>query len=391
MIGGSGAGTGCEPARVPEGEPGRPGLGNDPRKAASREEFTTGGGRCQQRPAQASECFRARDPPRTRLSSTAQATPPGNDDRPLVIALMGPTASGKTDLAVQLAERFDLAVLSVDSRQLYRDMDIGTAKPTTEQRRRVRHELLDLRDPDQPITLQEFAALARQTLAAEHERRGAALLVGGTGLYLQALLQGLQPPAVPPQPDLRGQLEALGQAHCHQLLRQADPPAAARILPGDAVRTQRALEVIYATGRSVSSQRRRNPPPWRVLELGLDPPDLAGRIHRRTGQLYREGLLEETQRLAAHYGAACPLLQTIGYSEALQVLAGALDLETAEALTERRTRQYAKRQRTWFRRQHRPLWLSGEPTAQLEAAKQALTEAALPICGSGLCRSPAKD
>ena len=313
------------------------------------------------------------------MSTTAQATPPGDDERPLVIALMGPTASGKTELAVQLAERLDLAVLSVDSRQLYRGMDVGTAKPSAAQRRRVRHELLDLRDPDQPITLQDFAALARRAIAAEHERRGAALLVGGTGLYLQALVEGLQPPAVPPQQGLRAQLAALGQAHCHQLLRQVDPAAAARILPGDAVRTQRALEVIYATGRPVSIQRRRDPPPWRVLELGLDPPDLADRIHRRTGQLYREGLLEETQLLAARYGPGCPLLQTIGYGEALLMLAGSLDREAAQALTERRTRQYAKRQRTWFRRQHRPLWLSGEPTAQLEAAQQALSLAVMPI------------
>ena len=117
---------------------------------------------------------------------------------PLVIALMGPTASGKTALAIDLAERLDLAVLSVDSRQLYRHMDVGTAKPTPAQRQRVRHELLDLRDPDNPITLQEFSVLAREAIAAEHRRRGIAFLVGGSGLYLQALLAGLEPPAVPP-------------------------------------------------------------------------------------------------------------------------------------------------------------------------------------------------
>lgn len=292
---------------------------------------------------------------------------------------MGPTASGKTDLAIALAEALDLAVLSVDSRQLYRDMDVGTAKPTPEQRRRVRHELLDLRSPDQPITLQEFTALAGEAIAAEHRRRGAALLVGGTGLYLKALLEGLQPPAVPPQQPLRDQFAALGQAHCHQLLRQVDPEAAARILPGDAVRTQRALEVVYATGRTLSSQQRRCPPPWRVVELGLDPADLIQRIHSRTAALYEQGLVAETERLAHRYGADCPLLDTIGYGEALRVLTGELDERQAQALTERRTRAYAKRQRTWFRRQHRPHWLAtggggaGTETDVLqEAVRQAL-------------------
>ena len=277
--------------------------------------------------------------------------------RPVTIALMGPTASGKTDLALELAEALDLAVLSVDSRQLYRGMDVGTAKPTAAQRARVRHELLDLRDPDQPINLQEFTALAQAAIAAEHRRRGVALLVGGSGLYLESLLRGLAPPAVPPQPDLRAQLGTLGQPHCHGLLRLADPEAAARIAPADAVRTQRALEVLYATGRPLSSQRRQQQPPWRMLEIGLQPDDLRERIQRRTARMYDEGLVEETARLLAHFGADCPLLRTMGYDEARRLLAGELDRSAAIAITERRTRQYAKRQRTWFRRRHSPVWL----------------------------------
>jgi tRNA dimethylallyltransferase len=274
-----------------------------------------------------------------------------------VIALLGPTAGGKTALALDLAEALDLAILSVDSRQLYRHMDVGTAKPTAAQRSRIRHELLDLREPDRPITLQEFSALARTAIEAEHRRCGIAFLVGGSGLYLQALLAGLVPPAVPPQPLLRDQLKGLGQPICHQLLRQADPASAARIQPADAVRTQRALEVLYATGRTLSSQQRREPPPWRVLELGLDPSDLASRIRARTRAMYDGGLVEETARLLHRYGEECPLLATIGYGEAARLLRGELDRPEAVALTERRTRQYAKRQRTWFRRQHRPHWL----------------------------------
>ncbi|MCX5931969.1 MAG: tRNA (adenosine(37)-N6)-dimethylallyltransferase MiaA, partial [Cyanobacteria bacterium] len=239
-------------------------------------------------------------------------------------------------------------------------MSIGTAKPSAQQRARVRHELLDLRDPDQPINLQEFCAVARAAIAAEHRRRGVALLVGGSGLYLRALTQGLEPPAVPPQPALRAQLQQLGQPFCHQLLAQADPLSAERIAAADAVRTQRALEVIYATGRPHTAQPRACPPPWRLLELGLNPPDLRERISRRSQQLYSDGLVEETRQLISRYGAGLPLLATIGYGEARSLLATELTEAEAIALTSRRTLQYAKRQRTWFRRQHQPLWLEGD-------------------------------
>ena len=286
-----------------------------------------------------------------------------NADLPLLIVLLGPTASGKTDLGIAIAQALGLAVLSVDSRQLYQEMDIGTAKPTATQRAAVRHELLDLRRPDQPINLQEFRAEADRAIAAEHLRRGIALLVGGSGLYLKAISQGMAPPAVPPQPQLRQQFEALGQPLCHQLLAAADPTAAVRIMPRDAVRTQRALEVLYATGMPLSTQQGATPPPWRVLELGLNPVDLKQRISTRTAQLYADGLVEETHRLIARYGSGCPLLDTIGYGEAKAQLRGELSPHEAITLTTRRTLQFAKRQRTWFRRQHDPLWLDADPNA----------------------------
>ena len=305
--------------------------------------------------------------------SQVLSTASGNDQS-LVIVLLGPTASGKTALGIELARVLDLAVLSVDSRQLYQEMDIGTAKPTAAQRAAVRHELLDLRRPDQPINLQEFRAEAEQAIAAEHTRRGIALLVGGSGLYLKAITQGMTPPAVPPQPQLRAQLEALGQPLCHQLLRSADPQAGARIMANDAVRTQRALEVLYATGQPLSAQQGAAPPPWRVLELGLNPPDLKRRISLRSIGLYAEGLVEETRGLVERYGADCPLLDTIGYGEAKAVLRGELKEAEAIALTTQRTQQFAKRQRTWFRRQHQPLWLDGgDPLQQgLQAIEHVL-------------------
>jgi tRNA dimethylallyltransferase len=300
-------------------------------------------------------------------------SPTESAGQPLVIVLLGPTASGKTDLAIALALALDLAVLNVDSRQLYRQMDVGTAKPTAAQRGQARHELLDLRDPDQPINLQEFRAIAEAQLNAELARKPLALLAGGSGLYLQALTQGLEPPAVPPQPQLRAQLAALGQPLCHQLLRQGDPVAAARIATADAVRTQRALEVLYATGRPLSSQQGATPPPWRVLELGLNPTDLTARIASRTKGLFAAGLVAETEALIERYGAELPLLNTIGYGEARQQLAGELSGTEAIALCEQRTRQFAKRQRTWFRRRHAPIWLEERSTeGQLAQALQVV-------------------
>ena len=293
-------------------------------------------------------------------------------NQPLVIVLLGPTASGKTDLAIALARALDLAVLNVDSRQLYRQMDVGTAKPTAAQRAQARHELLDLRDPDQPLNLQEFRAIAEAQLNAELARKPLALLAGGSGLYLQAITQGMNPPAVPPQPQLRAQLAALGQPLCHQLLRQGDPVAAGRIAAADAVRTQRALEVLYATGRPLSEQQGATPPPWRLLELGLNPANLEARIAERTRALYGQGLVAETEVLIGRYGPELPMLDTIGYAEARQLLAGTLTEAEAGALTQQRTRQFAKRQRTWFRRRHRPCWLAGEDEAAL--LEQALQE-----------------
>lgn len=286
------------------------------------------------------------------------AAPGSAQHLPLVVVLLGPTASGKTALAVELAERFELEILNIDSRQLYQEMNVGTAKPTAEQRARVPHHLLDLRRPDQPITLHEFQDEALAAVNRNLQQRGAAFLVGGSGLYLKALTAGLKPPSVAPQPALRQQLASLGQPACHQLLMGADPEAGNRIATADAVRTQRALEVIYATGKPMSTQTSATPPPWRILELGLNPTDLRQRIKLRTKQLYAQGLVEETQRLKQRYGAGLPLLQTIGYGEALQMLEGELDPTNAVESTTLRTQHFAKRQRTWFRRQHQPLWLS---------------------------------
>ncbi|KKZ15090.1 MAG: tRNA delta(2)-isopentenylpyrophosphate transferase, partial [Candidatus Synechococcus spongiarum 142] len=242
--------------------------------------------------------------------------------QPGLIVILGPTASGKSALALDLACHLNLPILNGDSRQVYRGMDVGTAKATPAQQRLAPHCLLDLRDPDQPMTVQEFQVLAQQCILGFHRRGITPLLVGGSGLYVAAISQGLRPPALPPQPALRRQLTALGQPHCHGLLRCADPVAAHRIHPNDAVRTQRALEVIYGTGCAHSLQQSRCPPTYPILEIGLAPEDLHHRIHQRTAAMVAGGLLEETQQLMERFGVELPLLQTMGYREACQLLMG---------------------------------------------------------------------
>ena len=288
--------------------------------------------------------------------------------KPLVIVLLGPTASGKTKLGIEIAEQLNLNIHNIDSRQLYVGMDIGTAKPSQAQLERVPHHLINLREPDNPITLWEFQKEAELILQKNIANDGMALLVGGSGLYLKALTQGLQPPRVPPQQKLRQQLNQLGQEACYQLLQTADPSSGSRIFPGDSIRTQRALEVLYATGKSIQVQQSSQPPPWRVLEIGLDPKDLRQRIANRTSQLYSNGLIEETENLRQRFGENLPLLQTIGYKEALEVLNEKLDVVEAIKITLKRTYQFAKRQRTWFRKQHQPHWLKGE-----EPMREAMT------------------
>ena len=286
----------------------------------------------------------------------------------LVIVLLGPTASGKTATALDLAEKLNLEIHNIDSRQLYIGMDIGTAKPTKTQMNRVKHFLVDIRKPNNPITFKEFQEEAQLSLEVALQKQGVAFLVGGSGLYLKAITAGLRPPAVPPIKNLRKQFCELGQAQCFQLLKSSDPKASTRISPNDAVRTQRALEVLYATGQSITEQESAEPPPWKILELGLNPTNLRERIAHRTNQIYRNGLFEETKLLINEYTKELPLLQTIGYGEALQVIQGKITTEKAIETTNYRTNQFAKRQRTWFRRQHNPKWLNDE-----EPLKEALS------------------
>ena len=280
--------------------------------------------------------------------------------KPLVIALMGPTASGKTELAIDIAEKINTSIHNVDSRQIYIHMDIGTAKPSIEQQQKVPHFLIDLCLPSKPINLHEFQLLGRSSMEKELKKRKLILVVGGSGLYLQALIGGLNPPAVPPQKFLRNQLYKIETKERHNLLKSCDPISAEKIHPEDAIRTIRALEVFYATGKRFSEEKTLTSLPWRVLELGLNPINLNKRIQQRTKNMYQNGLIEETEHLIMKYGNDLQLLKTIGYGEARSIINGNINYEEALEITIKRTCQLAKRQKTWFRNKHNSKWLNDE-------------------------------
>jgi tRNA dimethylallyltransferase len=298
------------------------------------------------------------------------ATPPG-DPFDGAIALCGPTASGKSELAVQIAERIGAEIIGVDSQQVYQDLPVGTAQPPAALRRRVPHHLVGFLPCDARMTAARFAALAH-TAAAEITARGRRLvLVGGTGLYFRAIFEGLFA-APPASPSLREQLRREaekegGREALHARLRDVDPLTAASLSPNDVVRVVRALEVVTLTGRSVSalraSQERRSP---RVTWVGVTPErdELYRRIDRRTEQLFDGGLLDEAKGLLARGLEGSPAARSIGFPQALRYLRGEIDLAAARAEVAQATRRYAKRQLTWFRANRAMRWIGWPPNAE---------------------------
>lgn len=275
---------------------------------------------------------------------------------PFLLVICGATASGKSGLAIALAahlraQGLRTTIISADSRQVYREFSIGTAKPNQFEQSQVPHRLIDICAPTETLTLAEFQALANQVIQDCHRAQPPTvpLLVGGTGLYIKAIVRGMKMPRVAPQPELRQQLTTLGQILCYQLLKQLDPEAASKIHPNDQVRTVRALEVFYVSGIPMSQQQGENPPHYPILQIGLDTDTIDARIAQRTTQMFEQGLIEEVERLVARYGADLPLLNTLGYAEVRQYLRGEIKQAEAARLTTLHTRQFAKRQRTWFR------------------------------------------
>jgi tRNA dimethylallyltransferase len=273
-----------------------------------------------------------------------------------LIAVVGPTATGKTALAVALARAIDGEVVGADSRQVYRHMDIGTAKPTAAERALAPHHLLDVVDPDEPFSLAQYQELAILALEDIWARGRQPLLVGGSGQYVWALLEGWTVPRLPPQRELRRSLEeraaAEGAEALHRELAQVDPQAAARIDARNVRRVIRALEVYQATGRPISFWQEKAPPSWDTLIVGLTGPrdELYRRIDARVDAMMAAGLVDEVRDLLAMgYSPELPSMSGIGYREVCQHLAGELDLPAAVAHIKTATHRLARQQSTWFR------------------------------------------
>jgi tRNA dimethylallyltransferase len=276
-----------------------------------------------------------------------------------LIVICGPTGTGKSELALRCAERLNSPILSADSRQVYQEFDIGTAKPSLSDQARVPHELIDICVPTETLTVAQYQQMAQDLIARYHGYGVIPILVGGTGLYIQSVVQGLKIPRVPPQEALRSQLGTIAQLERHQWLAQVDAASAAKIHLNDEIRTLRALEVYYTTGIPLSAQQGTNPPGYAILQVGLDmhDPDLyRRRILSRTQRMVQQGWLDEVNELTYKYGKELPLLRTLGYAEMQQHYRGEISLDDAIAQTVLRTRQFAKRQRTWFRAESNLHW-----------------------------------
>lgn len=270
--------------------------------------------------------------------------------------IAGPTAVGKTEIAVDVADRLGAEIISADSRQVYRELTIGTAKPTPAQRERVRHHFIDERCLDEPWSAGQFEAEARQRIALLSERGTRSVVTGGSTLYVHALMYGLAD--VPDlHPDVvaltNRELDTLGSARLHDALRAVDPVAAERIDPTNSHRVARALAVYRSTGRPIGSFFRGTEPDrsFRLVLLERDRAHLYDRINRRVDAMVNDGLLEEVRGLVTHgVDTAAPALRSIGYAELVEYLDGATDMDEAVRLIKRNSRRYAKRQLTWFRR-----------------------------------------
>ncbi|MGA7216878.1 MAG: tRNA (adenosine(37)-N6)-dimethylallyltransferase MiaA [Candidatus Sulfotelmatobacter sp.] len=287
---------------------------------------------------------------------------------PLLVAILGPTASGKTALSLALAKRFEGEIVNCDSVAMYREFDIGTAKPTASEREQAPHHLLDFLAPTDQMTAGEYSRQARRALEQIKARGSMAIVAGGTGLYLRALLDGLF--AGPRRSEelrlrLRERATGRGSTYLHGILRRLDRTASDKIHPNDTPKLIRAIEVCLASRQKMTelwqTQGRDPLSGFRILRLGLDPDRQAlyGRINLRAREMFEAGLIEETRRLFEKYGLAASSLSSLGYKQALQLLRGELTREQALEAAQQAHRNYAKRQMTWFRREPDVRWLSG--------------------------------
>jgi tRNA dimethylallyltransferase len=274
---------------------------------------------------------------------------------PPLVVIVGPTAVGKTRLALRLAQDFGGEIISADSRQVYRGLDIGTAKPALEERRRVPHHLIDVVAPDEPFTLAQYQELAYDAIADVLARGKAPFLVGGTGLYVRAVVEGWGIPRVPPNEELRAELyhqaEIEGEEALHARLREVDPAAAERIDPRNVRRVVRALEVYLETGQPMSELQCKKPPPYRTLQVGLtmERQALYRRIDERVDRMIEEGLVEEVRGLVEQgYGYDLPSMSGLGYQQIGMYLRGQVSLEEAIQFIKHHTHRFVRHQYNWF-------------------------------------------
>lgn len=279
-----------------------------------------------------------------------------SSSKPPLILIVGPTAVGKTDLAIQLAEQLNGEIISADSRLFYRGMDIGTAKPSAEEMVRVPHHLIDIVSPDETLSLAVFQQKARDLISAIHTRRNLPFLVGGTGQYIRAVTEGWTPPEVVPDEKMRKVLEKMkeerGLEWLHDKLRDLDPESAEKIDARNYRRTIRALEVIFTTGRKFSEQRGQGDSPYHLITIGLIRPreELYQRVDERIDLMFAHGFIDEVKGLLDQgYSPTLPSMSAIGYRECVRVIKGELSTEQAKAEMKRITRVFVRRQANWFK------------------------------------------
>ena len=295
-----------------------------------------------------------------------------------LITIVGPTGTGKTALALALAQRIDGEIVGADSRQVYRHMDIGTAKPSAEERSRARHQLIDVAEPDEPFSLERWLELAQAALEDAWTRGGRPMLVGGTGQYVWALLEGWRVPRVPPHPAFRRRMERRDAADLFEEVRRIDPTAAQRLDPSNRRRLIRALEVYEVTRRPISYWQAKEPPDFETLVIGLRLPrdELYRRIDERVERMMAAGLTEEARNLLAMgYSRDLPSMSGIGYKEACAHLAGEMTLAEAAARIKTETHRLARHQNAWFKAADRRIhWLDAGEGLLEEAARLAQSE-----------------
>lgn len=307
---------------------------------------------------------------------------PASTDKPSVVVICGPTGVGKTATAIQAAQTFHGRIVGADSLQIYRYMDIGTAKPTQAEQAAAPHFMIDIADPDEPYDAARYRREASHVIADAHAARALPLIVGGTGFYIRALTHGLfNAPASDAQvrQKLRAAADVHGLESLYQRLKTEDPPAAAKIHPNDAFRIIRALEVLEVTGLPLSAHHRRHgftDRPYRVLTivLNMERPLLYDRIDRRVKHMLAQGLADEVRGLLEKgYGPELKPMQSLGYRHMLDHFAGRLGWREMVATLQRDTRRYAKRQLTYFRADSEAIWCSpGEPESVLRVIEAFL-------------------